>query len=132
MLIYILTKYEKNWRKLRLPKVNFYTQKKKNHLPAVILKFLTMTPNLTWNFETRNSIPSHPSIRKLGPSGLGCRSALDPEGTLKVLTGKLSVLRVSAHEFVFFQFFCKKASQGAVKIKSELLDKKSLTSPTCW
>ena len=54
--------------------------------------------------------PSHPipSIRKFGPSGLACRSALDPEGTLKVLTRKLSVLRVSAHEFVFFQFFAKK------------------------
>ena len=68
---------------------------------------------------------------KLGPSGLGCRSALDPEGTLKVLTRKLSVLRVSAHEFVFFQFFAKKASQVLVKIKSELLDQKYLMSPTC-
>ena len=28
-------------------------------------------------------------------------------------------------------FFEKKASQLAVKIKSELLDQKSLTSPTC-
>ena len=51
--------------------------------------------------------PIHPSIRKLGPSGLGCRSALDPEGRLKVSTRKLSVLGVSAHEFVFFQFFAK-------------------------
>ena len=79
-------------------------------------------------------IPSHPSIpsiRKLGPSGLGCRSALDPEGTLKVLTRKLSVLCASAQDFVFLQFFAKKASQVAVKLKSELLDKKCLTSPTC-
>ena len=54
-----------------------------------------------------HTIPYH-AIRKLGPSGLACRSALDPEGTLKVLTRKLSVLRVSAHEFVYFQFFGKK------------------------
>ena len=36
--------------------MNFYTQKKKNHLPAVILKFLTTTPNLTWNFKTHNNV----------------------------------------------------------------------------
>ena len=52
-------------------------------------------------------MPSHP-IRKLGPLGLGCRSALHPEGILKVLTRKLRVLRVSAHEFVFFQIFAQK------------------------
>ena len=33
-------------------KTNFYTHKKKSHLPALILKFLTTTPNLTSNFET--------------------------------------------------------------------------------
>ena len=67
-------------------------------------------------------IPSHsihpiPSIRKHGPSGLGCRSSLDPKGTLKVLTQKLSVLRASAHEFVFFYFFSKKSlpSRGEIK-----------------
>ena len=37
--------------------------------------------------------PSHPYVNS--PSGLRCRSAL---------TRKLSVLRVSAHEFVFFSF----------------------------
>ena len=31
-------------------------QKKKNHLPAVNLKFLTQTPNLTWNFQTHNKV----------------------------------------------------------------------------
>ena len=60
--------------------------------------------------------PFHP-IRKLGPSGLGCRSALDPEGTLKVLTRKLSVLRVFAHEFVFFQIFAKKGLPIGGEIK---------------
>ena len=29
-------------------------------------------------------------------------------------------------------FFAKKASQVVVKIKSELLDRKSITSPTCF
>ena len=29
---------------------------KKNHLPAVNLKFLTPTPNLTSNFETHNNV----------------------------------------------------------------------------
>ena len=33
-------------------KTNFYTHKKKSHVPALILKFLTTTPNLTSNFET--------------------------------------------------------------------------------
>ena len=37
-------------------KTNFYTHKKKSHLPALILKFLTTTPNLTWNFETWHQI----------------------------------------------------------------------------
>ena len=30
--------------------------KKKNHLPAVNLKFLTPTPNLTSNFETHDIV----------------------------------------------------------------------------
>ena len=33
-------------------KTNFYTHKKKSHVPALIFKFLTTTPNLTSNFET--------------------------------------------------------------------------------
>merc|ERR1712208_257685 len=33
-------------------KTNFYTHNKKSHVPALILKFLTTTPNLTSNFET--------------------------------------------------------------------------------
>ena len=33
-------------------KANFYTHQKKSHVPTVILKFLTTTPNLTSNFET--------------------------------------------------------------------------------
>ena len=33
-------------------KTNFYTHKKKSHVPALILKFFTTTPNLTSNFET--------------------------------------------------------------------------------
>ena len=33
-------------------KTNFYTHKKKSPVPALILKFLTTTPNLTSNFET--------------------------------------------------------------------------------
>ena len=37
-------------------KTNFYTHKKKSHVPALILKFLTTTPNLTWNFETWHQI----------------------------------------------------------------------------
>ena len=37
-------------------KWTFRPKKKKNHLPAVILKFLTTTPNLTWNFETHKNI----------------------------------------------------------------------------
>merc|ERR1711951_354274 len=32
-------------------KANFYTHQKKSHVPTVILKFLTTTPNLTSNFE---------------------------------------------------------------------------------
>ena len=39
-----------------MPKVNFQTQKNKNHLPALILKFLTTTPNLTSNFETHKNV----------------------------------------------------------------------------
>ena len=31
--------YKHNWRILWIPKLNFSTQKKKNHLPALILKF---------------------------------------------------------------------------------------------
>ena len=31
--------------------LNFYTHQKKSHVPALILKFLTTTPNLTSNFE---------------------------------------------------------------------------------
>ena len=37
-------------------KTNFYTHKKKSHVPALILKFLTTTPNLTSNFETWHQI----------------------------------------------------------------------------
>merc|ERR1712198_491925 len=36
--------------------LNFYTHQKKSHVPAVILKFLTTTPNLTSNFETHKNI----------------------------------------------------------------------------
>ena len=46
-----------------------------------------------------------------------------------MLTPKLSVLRSSAHEFVFFNFSQKKASQVLVKLKIEVLDRISLTSP---
>ena len=37
-------------------KANFYTHQKKSHVPTVILKFLTTTPNLTSNFETWHQI----------------------------------------------------------------------------
>ena len=37
-------------------KTNFYTHKKKSPVPALILKFLTTTPNLTSNFETWHQI----------------------------------------------------------------------------
>ena len=33
-----------------------YTHQKKSHVPALILKFLTTTPNLTSNFETWHQI----------------------------------------------------------------------------
>ena len=62
-------------------------------------------------------IPPHPSIHKLSSSGLGCRSVLEPEGTLKVLSRKLSVLRVFAHEFVLIQLFAKKGLPSGTENK---------------
>ena len=37
-------------------KTNFYNYKKKSHVTALILKFLTTTPNLTSNFETYKNV----------------------------------------------------------------------------
>ena len=51
-MIYTQTKCEEKKRTLCVSKVNFYTQKMKNHLPGVNLNFFITTPNLTSNFET--------------------------------------------------------------------------------
>ena len=55
-MIYTQTKYEEKKRTLCVSKANFYTQKIKNHLPAVNLKFCITTPNLTSNFETHKNV----------------------------------------------------------------------------
>ena len=55
---------------------------------------------------------------------------LDPEGTLKMLTRKLRVCVLPHTSSSFFNFSHKKGSQVQVKIKSELLDGKFITSPT--
>ena len=56
-MIFTQTKYEEKKRSLGVSKPNFYTKKKKkNHLPAVNLKFFITTPNLTSNFETHKNV----------------------------------------------------------------------------
>ena len=39
-----------------ISKANFPTKNQKSHLPMVILKFLTTTPNFTSNFETHKNV----------------------------------------------------------------------------
>ena len=72
-----------NWFKITPCKSEFLEQKTKSHLPAVIFKFLTMTPNLTSNFEicTRNSGFRREFANKF-PTGKGIywsNSRLKPE-----------------------------------------------------
>ena len=55
-MVYTQTKYEEKKWTLCVPKTNFYTQKIKNHLPGVNLKFFITTPNLTSNFETHKDV----------------------------------------------------------------------------
>ena len=55
-MIYTQTKYKEKQRTLCVSKPNFYTQKIKNHVPAVNLKFFITTPNLTSNFETHKNV----------------------------------------------------------------------------
>ena len=45
--------------------MNFKTHKKKNHLPALILKFLTPTPNLTSNFETQKNVGDNYFVKSI-------------------------------------------------------------------
>ena len=55
-IIYIHLKYKEQKRSLQVSKANFYVQKMKNHLPAVILKFFITPPNVTSNFETHKDV----------------------------------------------------------------------------
>ena len=50
------TKYKEKKRTLCVSKPNFYTQKIKNHLPAVNLKFFITTPNLTSKIEKHKNV----------------------------------------------------------------------------
>ena len=50
----------------------------------------------------------------------------------KPLPANSKIKWLFASALVFLLFFAKKASQVVVKLKSELLDQKSLTSPTCF
>ena len=49
----------------RVSKANFYIKNKKSHLPALILKFFTKTPNLTSNFETHKNVGDNFSLHLL-------------------------------------------------------------------
>ena len=82
--------------------MNFYTQKKKNHLPAVILKFLTTTPNLKWNFETHKNIGDNFDYTYK----YMCTLSMYPNG--------INII------------------EGYFDTKSELLEPKKEKSPTCF
>ena len=81
---------------------------------------LNMQPSVLYTAGSRASPPDY----------FNNTPYLDPEGTLKMLTRKLRVCVLPHTSSSFFNFSHKKGSQVQVKIKSELLDGKFITSPT--